>query len=231
MNAKQAYAAPAEMILPQARPHQRRLLPYVSVLVLLAMALGLTVVLGGLSPSKEVPTPAAAGESAPAKPEGSPKAEQMLTLSASDIPLLQSLQQRQARLEEREKQLAAQEEGLRALQRQLEEKLTAELSADVIQLEFETVDVAFRSATHPRRRRRCGAPRTVSLGAESRRLYLGRRRDQSFELRQGRLKVMRGSAVQRHEEKLPIDHRQHGPTAPLDVVRTNIVVAKFHGGC
>ena len=47
----------------------------------------------------------------------------MLTLSASDIPLLQSLQERQGRLEEREKQLAAQEEALRALQQQLEEKL------------------------------------------------------------------------------------------------------------
>jgi len=85
--------------------------------------MGLAFVLGGLSPSKAVPPPAAAGEPTPAKPQGSPKAEQMLTLSASDIPLLQSLQERQARLEEREQQLAAQEEALRALQRQLEEKL------------------------------------------------------------------------------------------------------------
>jgi flagellar motility protein MotE (MotC chaperone) len=95
----------------------------VSVLVLLAVAMALTFGLGGLAPSREVPPPAAAGENTPAKPEGVSKAEQMLTLSASDIPLLQSLQERQARLEEREKQLAAQEEALRALQQQLEEKL------------------------------------------------------------------------------------------------------------
>ncbi|HEY7490230.1 MAG TPA: hypothetical protein VIH59_03880, partial [Candidatus Tectomicrobia bacterium] len=80
MNAKQAYAAPSEMILPQARPRQRRLLPYVSVLVLLAVAMALTFGLGGLAPSREVPPPAAAGENTPAKPEGVSKAEQMLTL-------------------------------------------------------------------------------------------------------------------------------------------------------
>jgi flagellar motility protein MotE (MotC chaperone) len=123
MNAKQAYAALSGTIPLQARPRQRRFLPYVSVLVLLPVAMGLAFVLGGFSPSKVVPSPAAAGENTPAKPQDSPKAEQMLTLSASDIPLLQSLQERQARLDEREKQLAAQEEALRALQRQLEEKL------------------------------------------------------------------------------------------------------------
>jgi flagellar motility protein MotE (MotC chaperone) len=123
MNAKQAYAALSAIIPPPVRPRQWRFLPYVSVLLLLPVAMGLAFVLGGFLPSKAVPPPATAGENSPVKAPAAPKAEQMLTLSASDIPLLQSLQERQARLEERETQLAAQEEGLRALQRQLEEKL------------------------------------------------------------------------------------------------------------
>ena len=124
MDAKHAYAAASRAIPPQARTRRQRFLPYVSVLVLAPLAVGLAFVLGGFALPKTVPAPAAAGGNMPTKPEGQTKAEQMLTLSASDIPLLQSLQERQARLDEREKQLTAQEETLRALQQQLEEKLT-----------------------------------------------------------------------------------------------------------
>lgn len=123
MNAKHAYAAALGATHPQTGARRRRFLPYMSVLVLAPLAVGLAFVLGGFSLPKTVPAPAAAGENLPAQPEGQARTEPMLTLSTSDIPLLHSLQERQARLEEREKQLAAQEESLRALQQQLEEKL------------------------------------------------------------------------------------------------------------
>jgi flagellar motility protein MotE (MotC chaperone) len=123
MNAKHAYEAASEVIPPHMSTRRRRFLPYVSVLVLVSLTVGLAFVLGGFPWPKPVLAPATAGENLPAQPEGQTRTDPILTLSVSDIPLLQSLQERQARLEEREKQLAAQEESLRALQQQLEEKL------------------------------------------------------------------------------------------------------------
>lgn len=50
-------------------------------------------------------------------------AETMLTLKAGDIPLLQSLQERQTQLTTREQELTRREEALRTLQQQMEERL------------------------------------------------------------------------------------------------------------
>ena len=76
-------------------------------------------------PAKEKTAAPAAGEKTPATREVPPaqKTERLLTLSAGDIPVLQSMQERQAHLEEREQQLARREEELRGIQQRVEEKL------------------------------------------------------------------------------------------------------------
>ena len=75
--------------------------------------------------SKEKTTTPATGDKTPAGREvpAAQKSEPLLTLSAGDIPVLQSMQERQAHLNEREQQLARREEELRGIQQRVEEKL------------------------------------------------------------------------------------------------------------
>jgi flagellar motility protein MotE (MotC chaperone) len=106
---------------------QRRFLPYLSVLILLPIAFGIAGLCGYLPLSPAASGTAVAGEKAakpPASAEPAPPPP-LITLSASDIPLLQSLQERQALLEEREKQLAQREEAVHFIQQQVEEKLAS----------------------------------------------------------------------------------------------------------
>jgi flagellar motility protein MotE (MotC chaperone) len=104
-----------------------RFLPYLPVLILVPVVLGLAGLLGYFPPPEAVSGTATAGEKAAGQsrsPDAAPPPH-LLTLSAQDIPLLQSIKERQAFVEEREQLLAKREEGLRFLQQQLEEKLTS----------------------------------------------------------------------------------------------------------
>jgi flagellar motility protein MotE (MotC chaperone) len=114
---------------------RRRLLPYLPALVLITVLLGLVGFFGRLPFPATGTDTATAGEKAPASTTGAkaaapreapatPKAEPLLTLSAGDIPVLQSMQERQAHLDAREQQLVKREEELRVLQQQVEEKLS-----------------------------------------------------------------------------------------------------------
>jgi flagellar motility protein MotE (MotC chaperone) len=122
---------------------RRRFLPYVSGLLLVAVILGLVGLLGRFPFTASETNTATAGEKTPAPtasektpaPTASEKApaprqatgpantDRPLVLSAGDIPVLQSIQQRQAHLDEHEHQLARREEELRVLQQRVEEKL------------------------------------------------------------------------------------------------------------
>ena len=75
--------------------------------------------------AKEKTATPGAGEKSPTGQDvpTAQKTERLLTLSAGDIPVLQSMQERQAHLDEREQQLARREEELRGLQQRVEEKL------------------------------------------------------------------------------------------------------------
>jgi flagellar motility protein MotE (MotC chaperone) len=109
------------------RQIHRRFLPYLSALLLLPLSLGVAGLLGYLPFSETASGTATAGEKvsgAPRQPEPAPPPP-LFTLSASDIPLLQSLQERRELLEQREQQLAKREEVLHFLQQQLEEKLAS----------------------------------------------------------------------------------------------------------
>ena len=97
------------------------------VLILVCVAGAFVFLRGDVVPPVPMPALAiAAGESAPAaRPEPAPPtAPPRLTLSKGDIPLLQSLQERQARLEAGEQQLQQRQHELQLLQQQLEERLT-----------------------------------------------------------------------------------------------------------
>jgi flagellar motility protein MotE (MotC chaperone) len=112
---------------PSAWGH-RRFLPYIAVLFLALLALGIAGLVGFFPFSAATSSTATAGEKAaagqPRSPESVPPPP-LLTLSASDIPLLKSLQERQELLAEREAQLAKREEVLHFLQQQLEEKFAS----------------------------------------------------------------------------------------------------------
>jgi flagellar motility protein MotE (MotC chaperone) len=118
-------------MLGQAR---RRFFPYVSGFLLLTVIFGLVGLFSRFpfavsgtdtatagektpapTPTEKVPAPRPAAESA--------NTERLLVLSAGDIPVLQSMQQRQAHLDEREQRLARREEELRVLHQRVEEKL------------------------------------------------------------------------------------------------------------
>ena len=107
------------------RRSRRRLLPYLSVLLLAPLGMGLAGVLHHMSlPTAETST-ATAGEKAPAPRQAATlhNSEQLVLLPTGDIPLLQSLQERQAHLDARVQQLDKREEELRFVQQQVEEKL------------------------------------------------------------------------------------------------------------
>jgi flagellar motility protein MotE (MotC chaperone) len=96
------------------------------VLLLAPLGLGLAGVLHHFSLSASGADTATAGEKAPAPRQvATPNnGEQLLMLSTGDIPLLQSLQERQAHLDTRAKQLDKREEELHFVQQQVEEKLS-----------------------------------------------------------------------------------------------------------
>jgi flagellar motility protein MotE (MotC chaperone) len=113
-------------------PHRRsrRFLPYLSVIVLTLLCVGLAMVLDVL-PSPGSAYSKSKGPRHPPEPQpvATPQpAEQLLTISTADVPLLTSLQERQARLEAlevKERQLAEREEGLRLVQQQIEAQVAA----------------------------------------------------------------------------------------------------------
>jgi flagellar motility protein MotE (MotC chaperone) len=124
MDTKSA-AATAGMFTPSRRLH-RRLLPYLSVLVLASLSLGLAGLLGYFPLPEATSSTATAGEKLAEQPRSSePPSSPLFTLSASDIPLLQSLQERRKVIEEREKSVAEREAAFHSLEQQLEEKLAS----------------------------------------------------------------------------------------------------------
>jgi flagellar motility protein MotE (MotC chaperone) len=117
-----------------ARPAGRRALPYLVSLLLVIILGGLLGFLGRFTFATPGTETATAGEKAAlagprskgslARPAAEPaNSERLLVLSVEDIPVLQSMQERQAHLEEREQQLARREEELRLLHQRIEEKL------------------------------------------------------------------------------------------------------------
>lgn len=103
----------------------RRLLPYGLGLLLVVGGLGII----GLRSYMPLPAPepdlATAGEKPASARETSGQAvtDRPIVLAVGDIPLVQSLQERQARLEDKEQQLNRREEELRVLYQRIEEKL------------------------------------------------------------------------------------------------------------
>jgi flagellar motility protein MotE (MotC chaperone) len=91
------------------------------------LILGLGFALGGFSFPATILSPASAGESQPDANQipAPPAKEHLFILSTGDIPLLQSLQEREVLLKAREEQLAKREEELNTLQQQLEEQFTS----------------------------------------------------------------------------------------------------------
>lgn len=111
----------------------RRLVSWLSLLLCVPCLLGLAVLLGASAPTKTTPPSPTTQPRAPGKDAmpAAPASEPLLRLKAEDIPLLQSMQERQAQLDERDKQfgqreaqLAQREADLRLVQQQLEEKLS-----------------------------------------------------------------------------------------------------------
>ena len=125
MNAKPASPAADQPKHPKTGARRRRWLPYLSVVGLALLLIGVLSTLGELSLPETSLRPAIAKEpeAETTKPSSSPAAEPFLTLSTSDIPLLQSLQERQTLLDDREKQLEQREAALRQLHQTVEEKL------------------------------------------------------------------------------------------------------------
>jgi flagellar motility protein MotE (MotC chaperone) len=125
MDIRQAFAGNSQDSPEDMGERHRRLLPFLSVVILAAVTLGLLVLLGGVPVPESAPRQALARESKAdiAEPAGQPAKSQLLTLSSGDIPLLQSLQEHQSVLEQKEKQLAKREEELRQLEQWIEGKL------------------------------------------------------------------------------------------------------------
>ena len=124
--------APLADTMPPRR-RGRRLVSYLSLALLVPLFLGLAMILAASAPAKtplkspvaETKIPSWDAASAPHEPEA------FLRLKAEDIPLLQSLRERQAQWEDREKQLANREKQLAnreadllLVQQQIEEKLS-----------------------------------------------------------------------------------------------------------
>lgn len=127
METKQIFQDTSQDRPPTTGLRCRRLLPYLSLLVLGSLILGLGFALGGFSfPATALSLASAGGSQPEANQTPAPPAKKRLfKLSSGDIPLLQSLQEREALLKAREQQLARREEELNTLQQQLEEKLTS----------------------------------------------------------------------------------------------------------
>jgi flagellar motility protein MotE (MotC chaperone) len=125
MNTKRASAATAAPKLQKTGAHRRRWLPYLSIVALALLLIGVWSLLGELSLPETSLRLALAKEpeAAPAKPASPPAEEPLLTLSTNDIPLLQSLQERQTLLDQRQKQLDQREAALQQLHKSIEEKL------------------------------------------------------------------------------------------------------------
>jgi hypothetical protein len=124
MDTKSATAT-AATFTPSRQLH-RRLLPYFSVLLLASLSFGLAGLLGYFPLPEATSSTATVGEKVagqPRSPEAPPAP--LFTLSASDIPLLQSLQERRKVIEDREKFVAEREAAFHLLQQQLEEKLAS----------------------------------------------------------------------------------------------------------
>jgi flagellar motility protein MotE (MotC chaperone) len=124
MNTKSATAT-AATFTPSRRLH-RRLLPYLSVLLLASLSLGLAGLLGYFPLTEATSSTVTVGEKITGQPRSpEPPPSPLLTLSASDIPLLQALQERRKVIEERETSVAEREAAFQLLQQQLEEKLAS----------------------------------------------------------------------------------------------------------
>ena len=129
MNIRPAQATASGRTTDSSRVRSRRFLPYVSVILLTLLGLALTLVLGVFPPLETTHSPVP-GQAQAQTRQPTPQADaatQLFTLPPGEIPLLQSLQKRQARLKElekKERQLDKREEALRILRGQIDEKLT-----------------------------------------------------------------------------------------------------------
>lgn len=123
MNTQQTATANNAMVPPQT--HRRRFLPYLSVVILMLFCLGLAVLLDILPPPGSAYSTGQQHTSKQPHTATSPS-DSLLTVTTTDIPLLTSLQQRQARLEAiavKERQLAEREDALRQARQQIESQL------------------------------------------------------------------------------------------------------------
>ena len=112
----------------------RRLVLYLSLMLLVPLFVGLAGLLGASAPAKTAlqSQGGAARIPSPDMPQALREPEPLLTLKAEDVPLLKSLRERQMQLDEhdkqlanREKQIADREAALRLVQQQIEDKLTS----------------------------------------------------------------------------------------------------------
>ena len=125
-------SAPLADTMPLRR-RGRRLVSCLSLALLVPLLLGLAVILGASAPAKTPLKNAVTETKIPGQDTASAlhAPEPLLRLKAEDIPLLQSLRERQTQWEEREKQLtnrerqlANREADLLLVQQQIEEKLS-----------------------------------------------------------------------------------------------------------
>ena len=105
--------APLADTMPPRR-RGRRLVSYLSLALLVPLFLGLAMILAASAPAKTPLKSLVAEPKIPSRDAASAlhEPEPLLRLKAEDIPLLQSLRERQAQWEDREKQLANREKQL-----------------------------------------------------------------------------------------------------------------------
>jgi flagellar motility protein MotE (MotC chaperone) len=123
MNTQQTATANNAIVHPRA--HRRRCLPYLSVIILTLLCLGLAVLLDILPPPESAYSTGQKHASEQPQTSTSPP-DSLLTVTTADVPLLTSLQKRQARLEAievKEHQLAEREEALHQARQQIESQL------------------------------------------------------------------------------------------------------------
>jgi flagellar motility protein MotE (MotC chaperone) len=125
MNTQQTQTATVNHEIVPPRAHRRRFLPYLSVIILMLLCLGLAVLLDILPPPDSAYS-TGQNQVSDQPQVSSPPPESLLTVTTADVPLLTSLQKRQARLEAieaKEHHLTEREEALRQVQQQIVSQL------------------------------------------------------------------------------------------------------------
>lgn len=124
MDTKHLYGEPLPTTSTMAGFWQRRLVLYTMVFGLFMVLVGFLFALGHVSSPFDFPHVASAKANQPdvLPTTKQPAAERLLSLSPGDIPLLQSLQERQNLLDAREQKLLQKEEELHQLKQYVEKK-------------------------------------------------------------------------------------------------------------